>query len=150
MTVYQFIGRIVIFISFIVAPSYTYAACKENDVMASLQAGGFTFSSIETSSDNLIGVKITKDGLETFLYVDRDDGDISFRKYFTDDVRLATLNSINLEYKYIKLSRDEDDDIKVAYDYPYWGKNCSTELTNNIRLWYTMLDAMLEKITQRL
>lgn len=130
--------------------SATQAACNERDITSQLETGGFTFSVIDTKGNNIKLFELTKDGVTSSLAVESDDGDVSFRKYFTDDVRLATLNSINVEYRYVKVSRDEDGDIRIAYDYPHWGTGCADDLGNHIQLWYSLLDDVARDIAEKL
>lgn len=148
MTIKQLIGRTVLLSMFFFTSSVAQAACKERDVIAMLTRGGFAFSSFDTVNENLIGFELTKDGLTSELYVDADDGDLSFRRYYTDDLRLAKLNSINNKFKFVTVTRDEDDDIKVRYDYPHWGKGCVGNLSDNIILWYSLLNGVVDEIVE--
>ena len=149
MTLKRSIGSTALLITLALISNALQATCKERDVIAALESGGFTYS-ISEGGENLMRFSLTKDGIKSALYVEIDDGDLSFRKYFTDDVRLSTLNSVNVDYKYVKVSRDDDDDIKVAYDYPHWGGGCTSELTNNIRFWFSLLDSVVEEISDKL
>lgn len=149
MTLKRSIGSTALLITLALISNALQAACKERDVIAALESGGFTYS-ITEGGENFMGFSLTRHGTKSVLYVEIDDGDLSFRKYFTDDVRLSTLNSVNDDYKYVKVSRDDDDDIEVAYDYPHWGSGCTNELNNNIRFWFSLLDSVVEELSDKL
>lgn len=130
--------------------THVQAQCKASNIQEQLDAEGWT-SEFSGSEDGIATFAVKKNGSSSQLFVELDDGDIGLRDWFSgDDFPLSDINHINQEFKYLKLSRDSDGDLRASMDYPFWAEGCPSNVSEIVGLWFSGLESAIEALVERM
>jgi hypothetical protein len=120
------------------------AECSKSAVGEVLSRNGYTHEYRgERNGGDSNAFSITKDG-GTFLLMADTDGDLAFRKYFSNSLGLTNDDTARVmeRYKYLQVYIDSDGDVAMAYDVALWGeKRCNYDLNSELRFFINLVES---------
>lgn len=139
----NFIVKYVFVLVFLILPQAAFAACNGQDVVNELRRVGIS-TELDEFDDGIWYLKVWRDGDSTRVYVDADDGDMTFRSWYGEDwqVSLRLANAINDAYRYVQAVIDKDGDMIISYYHNNFDEGCSQHLKEHTRAWWDLEDAI--------
>lgn len=129
-----------IFISF-----HVNARCDGNDVVYDLDRVGIT-AEVDDFDDGIWSLKLWKEGRATMLYINEDDGDLTFRTWYGEawDPSLRKANRVNEKFRFAQTYVDDDGDMVLSYYVDNYERGCSSYAKDHTRTWWSLKDLVNE------
>ena len=141
-------STILICLIFTLLTSPLSAKCLKSEITQVLDDYGYTYAELE-ENDGDYNFTLSKDGDRIQFWVEP-DGDISLRKWYTNNRGYSSddLAQVMRDFKYLAVHLDDDGDIEMAYDYPWWGGNCPSNVREIINLFLDLTEAAEKNLYQ--
>ena len=132
----------VTFLICLLMPTQTLANCSEEAVTEVLSQNGYTYEFIETDDDGDHFYRVVKDGSQ-FTMTAESDGDLSFTKFYNNDLGLTNDNAAEVmeAYKYLQVYIDSDGDLAMQYHVAVFGEpRCHSDLSAHVRFYMSLVE----------
>ena len=131
-----------IFISF-----HVNARCDGNRCGHDLDRVGIT-AEVDDFDDGIWSLGLWKEGRATMLYIDEDDGDLTFRTWYGEawDPSLRKANRVNEKFRFAQTYVDDDGDMVLSYYVDNYERGCSSYAKDHTRTWWSLKDLVNEYV----
>lgn len=131
--------------------SHAHARCDGNEIVDDLKRVGIA-AEIDDFDNGIWFIKLWKEGLATMIYVDEDDGDLTFRTWYDEDwePNLRKANRVNDKFKFAQAYIDSDGDMVLSYYVDNYEKGCSSYAKDYARTWWKLKNLVNEHLEEKL
>ena len=145
------LGQFILLCVFSLMSFQAHARCDGNDVVYTLDRYGIS-SEVEDFDKGIWMLKLWKEGRATMLYIDEDDGDMTFRTWYGEawNPNLRKANDVNDKFKFVQAYIDEDGDMVLSYYVDNFEKGCSSFARDYTRAWWGIKDLINEHLEEGL